>query len=88
MEEEKKKKKRETSGKNFREREKKKKQEKRNHVFVTDNVAIAQCALLQPKAKLSSNSSDKWQCQEDNYNRDQGFLYIRGGLNPGFGRMQ
>lgn len=69
-------------------RGKKKKQEKRNHVFVTDNVAIAQCALLQPKAKLSSNSSDKWQCQEDNYNRDQGFLYIRGGLNPGFGRMQ
>lgn len=69
-------------------RGKKKKQEKRNHVFVTDNVAIAQCALLQPKAKLSSNSSDKWHCQEDNYNRDQGFLYIRGGLNPGFGRMQ
>lgn len=69
-------------------RGKKKKQEKRNHVFVTDNVAIAQCALVQPKAKPSSNSSDKWQCQEDNYNRDQGFLYIRGGLNPGFGRKQ
>lgn len=56
-------------------KEKKKKERKETTSFLTDNVAIAQCAELQPEAKPSPNGSDKRQCQEDNYNRDF-FTYV------------